>query len=155
MVGYEANGGFLLGYAAQLPAGVLAPLATRDSLLPMLAPMSRARVAAGLAALIAAEPARFTAADRLEGIPVESARALLAGFAADPARLGDFLAALGEGAQARDLTDGLRITLTSGPVLHMHPLGNAPEFRLYIEAETPAAAEILQRGLGLLRQHLL
>ena len=122
----------------------------------MLAPLSRARAAGGLAALIAAEPARFTAADRLEGIPVDAARALLAGFAADPARLAAFLADLGEAAQSPDLTDGLRLALTSGRVLHMRPSGNAPEFRLYIEAETPAAAaEILQHGLASLQQHLL
>ena len=35
VVGYEANGGFLLGFAARGPAGPLAALATRDSLLPM------------------------------------------------------------------------------------------------------------------------
>jgi phosphomannomutase len=155
VVGYEANGGFLLGFEAGGPAGPLPPLATRDSLLPMLAPLSRARAAGGLAALIAAEPARFTAADRLEGIPVETARALLAGFAADPARLEAFLAELGELPRASDLTDGLRISLASGRVLHMRPSGNAPEFRLYIEAESRAAADmILQHGLDLLRRHL-
>lgn len=43
VAGYEANGGFLLGFAAEAPAGVLAPLMTRDSLLPILAPLVAAR----------------------------------------------------------------------------------------------------------------
>jgi phosphomannomutase len=151
VVGYEANGGFLLGFQA----GALAPLATRDSLLPMIAPLSRAKAAGGLAALIAAEPARFTAADRLEGIAVEASRALLAGFAAEPATLAAFLAELGESLQASDLTDGLRLTLASGRVVHMRPSGNAPEFRLYVEAESRAvAAAILAQGLALLRARL-
>ncbi|MGV8955431.1 MAG: phosphomannomutase [Cypionkella sp.] len=156
VVGYEANGGFLLGFAAQARAGVLAPLATRDSLLPMIAPLSRARAAGGLAALVAAEPPRFTAADRLEAIPVEASQALLASFDADPQHLPAFLADLGETLDHIDRTDGLRLTLHSGRVLHMRPSGNAPEFRLYIEAEQPSiATQILDRGLELLRSRLV
>lgn len=153
VAGYEANGGFLLGFTAEGPAGPLPPLATRDSLLPMLAPLSRARAAGGLAALVAAEPARFTAADRLEDIPAENARRLLEGFAADPAGLAAFAAALGEGpVAAADHRDGLRLTLASGRILHMRPSGNAPEFRFYTEAESPAlAAALLRGGLDRLR----
>lgn len=153
VVGYEANGGFLLGYAATGPAGPLPPLATRDSLLPMLAPLSRARAAGGLAALVAQEPPRFTAADRLEGVAPDRARALLEGFEADPARLAAFPAALGEVLTDRiDRTDGLRLTLASGRILHMRPSGNAPEFRLYAEAEsTDMAGKLLEQGLVRLR----
>ncbi len=156
VVGYEANGGFLLGFAAQGSAGPLPPLATRDSLLPLIAPLSRARAAGGLAALVAAEPARFTASDRLEEVPVERSRALLDGFDSDPAALAAFPAAMGEVLTDRiDRTDGLRLTLASGRVLHMRPSGNAPEFRLYTEAENPAiATRLLAEGLGRLRQLL-
>lgn len=156
VVGYEANGGFLLGFTAEAPAGPLPPLATRDSLLPMIAPLSRARAAGGLAALVAAEPPRFTAADRLEEIPTEHSRALMAGFEADPARLAGFLAGLGEVLATTDRTDGLRLTLASGRVVHMRPSGNAPEFRLYAEAESPGiAATLLEQGLTVLRGLLL
>lgn len=146
VVGYEANGGFLLGFDAQGPAGLLPALATRDSLLPMIAPLSRARAAGGLAALVAAQPPRFTATGRLEEVPAETARRLLAGFGADPAA---FPAALGEEIAAIDRTDGLRLTLQSGRVLHLRPSGNAPEFRLYTEAESPAiAGRLLDQGLA-------
>ena len=150
VAGYEANGGFLLGFAAQGPAGPLPPLATRDSLLPMIAPLSRARAAGGLAALVAAQPPRFTATGRLEEVPAESARSLLAGFGAEPARLAALAAALGEELTPRiDRTDGLRLTLASGRVLHLRPSGNAPEFRLYTEAESPAiAGRLLDQGLA-------
>src|SRR5690606_1961229 len=40
IAGYEANGGFLLGFAARGPAGPLAPLMTRDSVLPIVAPLA-------------------------------------------------------------------------------------------------------------------
>ena len=68
--GYEANGGFLLGFDAQGPAGIIPALMTRDAMLPMIAPLAEARrraslsgdgTRADLAALVAAEPARFTA----------------------------------------------------------------------------------------------
>lgn len=149
VAGYEANGGFLLGFAAQAPAGVLAPLATRDSLLPLVATLAGARAAGSVAARVAAEPARFTAADRLENIPPERSAALIDGFAADPARLTALLGDLGEAPAATDRTDGLRLTLASGRVVHFRPSGNAPEFRLYAEAESPgAAADLLRRGLA-------
>jgi len=47
------------------------------------------------------------------------------------------------------------VTLRSGRVVHMRPSGNAPEFRLYAEAEAPElAAGLLAQGLTLLRSHL-
>jgi len=148
VVGYEANGGFLLGFDAAL-AGPLPALMTRDSHLPIIAPL----VAAGddgLAALVAAQPARFTAADRLAEVPPQASATLVARLAADPA---EFLSVLDEGPLvARDRTDGLRLTLASGRILHLRPSGNAPELRLYTEAETaPAAQALLEAGLALLQ----
>ncbi|MCE6958711.1 phosphomannomutase [Cereibacter sphaeroides] len=146
-VGYEANGGFLLGFEAQL-AGSLPKLMTRDSLLPLVAPLSLARAAGGLAALVAREPARFTATDRLEEVPRERAQALVADLSARPERLAGLLAGLGEAAASLDRTDGLRIRCVSGRILHLRPSGNAPELRLYVEADAPEAArDLLARGL--------
>lgn len=155
VVGYEANGGFLLGFHAMGPKGALAPLATRDSLLPLIAPLSRAKEAGGLAALVAREPARFTATDRLEEVPTDLSKALIANFEAHPAALSAFLSVLEEQPAAIDRTDGLRVTLASGRILHMRPSGNAPEFRLYIEAEIAAVAKAkLEQGLHLLKERL-
>lgn len=152
VVGYEANGGFLLGFAATLPAGTLPPLMTRDSHLPIIAPLVAAGDG-GLAALVAAQPPRFTAADRLQDVPTDRSAALVAALGADPA---GFLSALGAGAVAsRDTTDGLRLTLASGRTVHLRPSGNAPELRLYAEAESPGAARtLLTAGLALLRARL-
>lgn len=152
VVGYEANGGFLLGFPATLANGVLAPLATRDSLLPILAPLSCVREAGSLADLVAREPARFTATDRLEGVAPETSRALIEGFWADPARLAAFLSGLGEAPLDVDQTDGLRVYCASGRVVHFRPSGNAPELRLYVEAETALEADdLLAKGLSALR----
>lgn len=142
VVGYEANGGFLLGFAAEGPAGPLPPLLTRDSLLPMIAPLVAAR-GIGLSALLAAEPQRFTAADRLAEVPTAIGAALVARLDQSPAARKDLLARLGAAEAALDGTDGLRLTLTDGRILHLRPSGNAPELRIYVEAESRAAAGAL------------
>lgn len=146
VVGYEANGGFLLGFAASMPQGLMPPLLTRDSLLPLIAPLALARQAGGLAALVAAEPARFTATDRLEEVPTDRSAALVADLTQDAARQAAFLAALGEDPASTDLTDGLRMITAAGRVVHVRPSGNAPELRLYAEAETPERATALLRA---------
>lgn len=143
VVGYEANGGFLLGFDAQGPAGPLAPLMTRDCLLPMLAPLSMV-VTSGqtLADLVAALPARFTASDRLTGIPTEASKPFLEHISGDADARSAFFVDMDD-EQTVDLTDGLRVTFASGDVVHLRPSGNAPEFRCYAEASSAARAQTL------------
>ena len=54
--GYEANGGFLLGIDIDLPEGKLSSLATSDSHLPLIAPLSKAKSAGVLSTLVNIEP---------------------------------------------------------------------------------------------------
>ncbi|SNR47310.1 phosphomannomutase [Puniceibacterium sediminis] len=155
VVGYEANGGFLLGYDAKGPTGPLPALMTRDCMLPILGALFAARNGDGidLAARVAQEPARFTAADRLENVPTERSQDLVARLNADSAVQDDLLGRLSLGrAVALDQTDGMRLTAESGTVIHIRPSGNAPELRLYVEAESPEQAFVtLETGLGVLR----
>lgn len=155
VVGYEANGGFLLGFDAQGPASPLPRLMTRDSSLPIIAALMQAGPE-GLAALVARGPQRFTAADRLENVAAAQSAALVAQLRDDPDARAAFLRRLGAAPQAQiDLTDGLRLTLGAGRVVHLRPSGNAPELRLYTEAETPeAASDLLATGLDALRTQL-
>ena len=156
VVGYEANGGFLLGFDAEGPAGPLPALMTRDSHLPIIAPLVAARrVGLGLADLVAAEPPRFTAADRLQEVPTEASQALVARLIEDSDARAAFLAEFGGAATGIDTTDGLRITLEGGRIVHLRPSGNAPEMRFYAEAESAEAArEFLARGLDILANRL-
>jgi phosphomannomutase len=135
VVGYEANGGFLLGFEAQGPAGPMSPLMTRDCLLPILAPLAAAHASdLPLSALVETLPHRFTASDRIAGISSETSQAFLAGLVNDPATRHQFFADEGRETQL-DLTDGLRVRFADGSVLHLRPSGNAPEFRVYAEAD--------------------
>lgn len=144
IIGYEPNGGFLLGFDATGPAGPLPRLMTRDALLPLIVPLIAAD-GGSLADRVAREPARFTATDRLQNVAPAQTQALITRLAADP---GPLLVPLSEALAARDMTDGLRLGLASGRVLHLRASGNAPELRVYTEAETPAAArQMLEAAL--------
>lgn len=139
-VGFEANGGFLLGFEARQGGRTLAALPTRDAFLPMLMPLVEARAAGRpLSALLADLPRRATASDRIEGVPTERSQALVAALSADARARAAFFAPFGPEA-ALDLTDGLRVTFADGLILHLRPSGNAPELRCYAEAGTEAAA---------------
>lgn len=142
VVGFEANGGFLLGYPAKAMAGELAPLMTRDSLLPMLAPLAAARASRRtLAELVAGLPARFTAADRLTETPTDAALRLIDRLS-DPASRAAFFEPAGE-ETSLDRTDGLRARFANGVIVHLRPSGNAPEFRVYTEAGSQRDADNL------------
>ena len=155
VAGYEANGGFLLGFEAQGPAGRITPLATRDGLLPMLVPLADAHARGlSLAELVAALPPVFTAADRVAGVPTEDSAGLIAELTDNPAARAAFFDAMGP-EQSLDLTDGLRVRFTSGRVVHLRPSGNAPECRCYAEAESAATAtELVTSHLARLKARL-
>lgn len=152
--GYEANGGFLLGFAAEGPRGRIAPLATRDAVLPILAVLAEAGTGP-VSARVAKEPARFTAADRLQNLPEEAMRALVAELGADVSARAAFLEHLGAKEAECDLTDGVRMRTRDGRVFHVRPSGNAPELRLYVEAGAGNdLAEALDRGLAVLQERM-
>ncbi|SDY48520.1 phosphomannomutase [Jannaschia faecimaris] len=155
VVGYEANGGFLLGFTADGPVGPLSPLMTRDSLLPIVAPLVAARAKdIPLAQLVAALPARFTAADRLQGIAPEAAAPFLTRLSESAGARAAFFIGVGT-EKSVDRTDGLRVSFADGEIVHLRPSGNAPEFRCYVEADSPeAAAMLLSAHLDRLRSEL-
>jgi phosphomannomutase len=143
-VGYEANGGFLLGFGATGSAGPLPPLMTRDAVLPMLAVLSASR-ATSVADLVAGQPRRFTAADRLQNVATKETQALVQQLSEDAAARAEFLHGLDGKEAGIDQTDGLRITLQDRRIVHLRPSGNAPELRFYVEADR---IEIAQKTLN-------
>mgnify|MGYP003653496039 FL=1 len=141
-IGFEANGGFLLGFDATI-VGPLAALPTRDCMLPILAPLYAAKQQnTSLAALVSALPQCFTAADRLQEIDRAKAAAFLTGLINDTANRAQFFAPFGSLSDI-DLTDGLRVDFESGDVVHLRPSGNAPEFRIYAQSSSEIRAKDL------------
>lgn len=148
VAGFEANGGFLLGCRVESARGTLAPLPTRDAVLPALAVLAAARrTGQPLSRLVAQLPRRHTASDRLQDIPTEHSRERLAAWAADPGELLDWLDLGLAPIASVDTTDGLRIALGDAEIVHLRPSGNAPELRCYCEADRPERAHALVRAV--------
>lgn len=153
VAGYEANGGFLLYDDVQVAGATLGALPTRDALLPILALLRQVADAGGpLSALRAGLPARFTASGRLQGVDVTRARALLARLDAEPAELARGFGVDGERFTEAERVDGVRVRFASGLVVHLRMSGNAPELRVYVEADEASEAarvrDAVVRALG-------
>lgn len=148
VVGFEPNGGFLVGTPLVGTVGELSSLMTRDAVLPILCLLHAARSrGVPVSALAQGLAPRYTASDRLQNFSTETSLRLLAELAASKAALSVLLSGIGEPASL-DQTDGLRVTLANGEIVHFRPSGNAPELRCYAEATTPVrAGALVQLGL--------
>lgn len=142
IVGFEANGGVLLGSDATIGGRVIAALPTRDAFLPILSVLAAARAArTTLSALAATLPPRVARSDRLEHVPQDRTAALLTQLM-QPEFAARYFAGAGEVESVSSL-DGLRFILASGDVVHYRASGNAPEMRCYTEAATAERADAL------------
>ncbi|PIY04140.1 MAG: phosphomannomutase, partial [Gallionellales bacterium CG_4_10_14_3_um_filter_54_96] len=141
VVGFEANGGFLVGSRFTHQGKPLAPLPTRDAVLPALAVLAAAREANGkVSDLMKDLPKRYTASDRLQEFPVAASRQLIQELGNNAEALHHYLAPDQGLPTDCDTTDGLRITFDNGEIVHLRPSGNAPELRCYCEAATEQRA---------------
>ena len=159
VVGYEANGGFLLNSDVSLGGKTLRALPTRDAVIVMLGILLLAKAQGrSVAALAASLPARFTASDRLKDFPTEQSRAILARFStgdeiADRGSIESAFSRVCGSVAALNRTDGLRVTFANDEIIHLRPSGNAPEFRCYTEAATDDRAQAINvAALAILNQ---
>ncbi|RME24222.1 MAG: phosphomannomutase [Deltaproteobacteria bacterium] len=151
VVGYEANGGFLIQTPIERDGKTLPALPTRDSLVVLLSVIERARQKkVHLSALRDELPRRFTASDRLKNFPRDASARALARFSTgdtgrDLAEVEREFGNLPGKPVEIDYTDGVRITFSNGEIVHLRPSGNAPEFRCYTEADSESRAVELNR----------
>lgn len=144
VIGYEANGGFLLGRDVAKNNHALKALPTRDAVLPMLALLCMAREqGVALSQLSQNLPKRFTASGRLQNFSHEKSKAILNQLSKDLIITAKVLASDAGEIVDVNLTDGLRLTFANGDIFHLRPSGNAPELRCYTEAATEAKAKLL------------
>jgi phosphomannomutase len=157
IVGYEANGGFLLGSDFHKDGKTLTALPTRDALIVLISVLAlSAEQDKKISELLQELPQRFTYSDRLKAFPTERSRAIISQFHSDD-ELRDkealeeaFFEYFG-GVSSTNMTDGLRITFGSGEIIHFRPSGNAPEFRCYSEADSKnRAKEIIKICLSIM-----
>ena len=146
VVGYEANGGFLLNSDLVLDGRKLSALPTRDAVIVILGILLLARSEGKTVSQLAATlPARFTASDRIQNFPTEKSAAIIARFstgepAADRHAIESVFGGISGEVTGLDRTDGLRCTFANAEIIHLRPSGNAPELRCYTEAATDARA---------------
>ena len=149
VIGYEANGGVLVGSEIIKDGRRLAPLPTRDAaIVPLAILMLAKEKVLTISALLKTLPERYTVSNRLKNFPTDLSQAILSPLLALP--LGEALKAgeklVGELAGrpvALNSTDGLRLTFESGDIIHFRPSGNAPELRCYTESASEARAVAL------------
>ena len=142
VAGFEANGGFLLASDIKVNSHELSALPTRDALLPFIAIMLLAE-GKPLSALSRELPQRFTASERIQNVPAELSQKLLALAASQPELILQQLGMTDTTTQHIDQTDGVRLTLNNSYILHFRASGNAPELRIYSEADTDITAKHL------------
>ncbi len=164
IVGWEVNGGFLLGTDVPFGSGTLKTLPTRDAVLPLLAPMLLAlRRERKLSELFAELPRRYTSAGLIDNFPVETSRTAVEKFSQDTRQTRQALARFFTPEQGFDdieqinTTDGVRISFKNGDIVHIRPSGNAPQLRVYsVAASQERADAIVALGIsepnGILRQ---
>jgi len=146
VVGYEANGGFLLNSDVSLNSKILRALPTRDAVIVMLGILMLVKQQQKpISALSAALPPRSTASDRLKEFPTEKSREILARFSstdetANRTALEQAFDKLCGEVKSIDRTDGVRVTFANEEIIHLRPSGNAPEFRCYTEAASDERA---------------
>lgn len=149
VVGYEANGGFLLNSDITADGKFLRALPTRDAVIVMLGILLLAKAQKQtVSELVATLPARFTASDRLKNFATEKSAAILARFnsgvdATDKIEIEKMFGGICGPVSSLNRTDGLRITFANEEVIHLRPSGNAPEFRCYAEAESDERARVI------------
>ena len=139
VAGFEANGGFLLGTDVILNDKQLKSLPTRDAMLPAIMLLAAAGKGV-ISTLINALPKRFTCSDRIQNFAKEKSQEIISKGKADPVQLLTTLGFENITITSVDETDGLRITLADGSIVHLRPSGNAPELRCYAEADNYSQA---------------
>lgn len=150
VVGYEANGGFLLQTAVIHNSQSLPPLPTRDAIIVALSVMMAAfHNEIAISELVQTLPARYTYSDRLKSFPTTLSQSKLAEFVSgdwqqDRENIQKAFPFISRPISV-DSTDGVRISLENQDVVHLRPSGNAPELRCYTESITPEDAKKLNR----------
>ncbi|HIF9430784.1 TPA: phosphomannomutase [Photobacterium damselae] len=135
VAGFEANGGFLLGSDTIVNHKTIKALPTRDAVLPALMLLAAAKEKP-IYEFVNALPQRFTHSDRIQNFPTEISTEILGIAKQQPDIFLQQLDIDDPNIKCIDETDGLRITLVCGDIIHFRSSGNAPEFRCYVETKS-------------------
>ena len=145
-VGWEVNGGLLVGSDIALNGSVLKALPTRDAVLPILcALLEAAQFERKVSEVFAALPQRYTGGGLIDVTDEQiiEARKLGADLVKTQELADAAFAGSSFGAATLDTTDGLRMIFNNEEVIHLRASGNAPQVRVYTNAGTQERADEL------------
>lgn len=148
VVGYEANGGFIVGSDVFLGDKTLKALPTRDAALPILAVLCQSSIlGVSISEMFTNFQRRYTHSDRLININLLEIECFLHELCLEPEKSSHFIANIFGDALVKidkiEETDGLRMYLTSSDIIHLRVSGNAPELRIYSESSSLSEAQSL------------
>jgi phosphomannomutase len=148
IVGYEANGGFMVGSNIELNGKTLNALPTRDAVLPILIVLSLSyQSGVTISNLLKNLPSRFTASTCIKNIFLSISDEIINSLELDQAKQEAFLFEVYADESLKIITtnktDGLRLTISNNDIIHIRSSGNTPELRVYIETPTMDKSEQL------------
>jgi phosphomannomutase len=148
VVGYEANGGFMVGSDIPLNGKTLQALPTRDAVLPILVVLSQSyQSALPVSGLLKDLPHRYTASTCIKDVLRGVSDKITNSLKFDQTKQSEFLVEVYSDKSFRintvNKTDGLRLIISNNDSIHIRPSGNAPELRVYIETSTMVKSEVL------------
>lgn len=147
VVGFEANGGFLLGDDVMLNGSVLQRLPTRDSVLPAVAVLVQAKAQGmRLSQMVATLPSRFMKADRVKEVPADRATQFLHAIETSQSFRSSFYSLITE-PESISTVDGVRMAFANGDTVHFRQSGNAPEMRIYVETDSAEKTDRILKEL--------
>ncbi|MCK4494518.1 MAG: hypothetical protein KAU26_10710, partial [Methylococcales bacterium] len=137
----------------------LAALPTRDAIIvPLAILMLTLKKKTTIAGLVASLPSRFTTSDRIKEFPTTLSQKILTEMVSADQKtnlqnMAMKLSSLEDKPFSINTTDGVRVTLASGDIVHFRASGNAPELRCYNEADSEEMAQQLNSDcMALMRQ---
>lgn len=147
--GWEVNGGFLIGEDCELEGRVLKALPTRDAAVPIICALLDAR-SKGLrvSELFERLPRRYTQAGLIDNFPTEVSARMVSMLSKDDAYARAMITSafsgergFGHAVKGINSLDGIRILFENGEVAHLRPSGNAPQLRIYSNADSQERAD--------------
>lgn len=145
ILGFEANGGVLLGPNFAIESSSIQALPTRDSILPILLMLYQMKITGKkLSEILKGLPQSYAQSDLVRPIDLEKSQRLLKLLSEKSNYFFESLSSenLGNPVDKNQL-DGIRFKFADDSIIHFRPSGNAPEFRIYTESPCKLRAELL------------
>lgn len=143
VIGFESNGGVLVGTSLNLHHKTINALPTRDSILPILSILfyiNQKKIT--ISNLINTFCYVYTISDSIKQVSPEISQALFQQLKSDPININQLLN-IKQAILDVDITDGLRVRFNNNTIVYLRQSGNAPELRCYTEAKTKKQAKEL------------